>query len=75
MSYIRCRLGRQLVLTGLLLLSASFVSSTLAAQAVGSQAANIPFSNQWQVPSGVNELNDYFVAPGYVTLLELWGIN
>ena len=75
MSYTRCRLGRQLVLTGLLLISASFLSSTLAAQAIGSQAANIPFSNQWQVPAGVNELDDYFAAPGYVTLVELWGIN
>jgi hypothetical protein len=59
----------------LLISTAGLGVNSLAAQAIGSQAANIPFADQWQVPAGVNELNDYFAAPGYVTLLELWGIN
>jgi len=75
MSYTRCRLGRQLVLTAVLLASVGLAASTASAQAIGSQAGNIPFAQQWQVPAGVNELNDYFAAPGYITMLELWGIN
>lgn len=66
----------------LVALAAATLPAALAAQpAIGSQAQNIPFSNQWQVPSSppaINELNDYFTptaSPGYTTLLVLWGIN
>ena len=75
MSNSRCRLGRQLILAALLLAVVGVSANTVSAQAIGSQAGNIPFAQQWQVPAGINELNDYFTAPGYVTLLELWGIN
>jgi hypothetical protein len=75
MSYTSCRLGGRLVLKLALLVSVSLVGSTLTAQATGSQAGNIPFNQAWQVPSGFNELNDYFASPGYITMLELWGIN
>lgn len=68
-------LSRYLI-PALLFVAGTTFTGGLSAQAIGSQAGNIPFAQEWQVPSGINsELNDYFVPPGYVTLLELWGIN
>ncbi len=72
------RLGGRLILKAMLLAGVVVASGNLGAQAVGSQAANIQFNNEWQVPTtpaNINELNDYFTPPGYTTLLVLWGIN
>lgn len=67
--------GHRALLAALILGPIVF-SSALAAQATGSQAANITFSQSWgPIPSGFNDLNDYFVAPGYITMLELWAPN
>jgi hypothetical protein len=64
------------LIPALLVMAGAVFAGNLKAQAIGSQAGNIPFAQEWQVPSGItSELNDYFVSPGYVTLLELWGIN
>ena len=72
MSNASCRLGRRLVLKAVLFAGLVLASSTLAAQATGSQAANIQFAQAWGVPAGFTQLDDYFASPGYVTLLELW---
>lgn len=50
-------------------------SRPVQAATVGSNYSNITFAQAWQVPSGFNDLADYFAAPGYVTLLELWAPN
>jgi len=75
MSNKSCRLGGRLILKLVLLAGIACAGGSLHAQAQGSQAGNIPFAQAWQVPAGFNELNDYFAAPGYITMLELWGIN
>lgn len=73
MSSMSGRLGGRLVLQMAAIVGLSLFCSTMAAQATGSQAANIQFAQSWgPIPTGFNELNDYFAAPGYITLLELW---
>lgn len=65
--------GRKLALRIVAIAGLCLFGSAAGAQMVGSQAANITFSQTWgPIPSGIDELNDYFVAPGYITLLELW---
>lgn len=81
MSNENSRLGGRLILRAMVLAAALSGSSAAMGQSIGSQAANIPFGNQWQVPSSpanINELNDYFsptANPGYTTLVVMWGIN
>lgn len=81
MSNVIGRLGGRLILRVLMLLVVFSGSSAVAGQAIGSQAANVTFAGQWQVPTSpanINELNDYFsptANPGYTTLVIMWGIN
>jgi hypothetical protein len=49
-----------------------FTANAVNAAAIGSTYQNITFAQAWQVPTGITALSGYFVAPGYVTLLELW---
>lgn len=67
MRWIRAVLPVLAVAGGLCLASRPAQAAT-----VGSNYQNITFAQAWQVPSGITALSGYFVAPGYVTLLELW---
>ncbi len=73
MSNLATRLGGRLILKSMLLAVVLTVGGALSAAVVGSQAANMTFSNVWgPAPSGTTQLDDYFAPPGYVTLVELW---
>lgn len=47
----------------------------LHAQNVGDPVTNKIFINSWNTPPGYDELNDYFVAPGHIVLLDWWGAS
>ncbi|MBX3459691.1 MAG: hypothetical protein KF696_06950 [Planctomycetes bacterium] len=65
--------GGKLVLRLAIVAALTLFSTAVSAQAIGSQAANITFSQSWgPIPSGFTQLNNYFTAPGYITMLELW---
>lgn len=50
-------------------------ATCVAAQSVGSPAPNKVFLNSWNTPAGYNQLDDYFVPPGHVVLLDWWGVT
>lgn len=76
MSISRGGLGGRLFLQALLVAAVIGAGSTLSAQAIGSNYSNITFAQSWgPIPAGYTQLSDYFVAPGNVTMLELWAPN